>query len=48
MADPVTPMINTGQMSRPNFTWQKTMTVQAGGPMKGTISTSRDATKTKR
>jgi hypothetical protein len=48
MADPVTPMISTSQMLKPNFTWKKTITVQAGGPMNGTTSTSRDETKTKK
>jgi len=47
IADPVTPIMSTIQMFRSNFIWKKTITVHAGGPIRGIISTTREAKKTR-
>ena len=45
-AEPTTPTIKTSQIFRLNFIWKNTITDQAGGPIKGIRSTSKEEIKT--
>ena len=46
--EPITPTSNTHHMCSPYLIWNNAMTVQAGGPKKGSKSTPRAARKTKK